>query len=154
MINIITKSDLLQQMLRKNKKLKFVKLPFKRYETVLNYEGGISKEVLDIITIIEESKIDSDGNLESKFSNTPISLNELSDGSKTVMYIYYRTKVRNENEIINITECGPNAIEYILKKYSDADLNLYLEHLEFPANVNCNFKINNNIVSNTNEIFE
>lgn len=134
--------------------MKYIRFPYKRYETVIAYEGGISKEVANIINSIEECALDTDGNMKSKFTNTPISLDRLSEGSKTVIYVYYRTILEKVNEIINITDCGPNAIEYILKNYSDKNLTLYLGHLEFPFDIKCTFKINNIIVKNINEIFE
>ncbi len=153
MINIITKRDLLMQMLNTNKSVKYIKLPFKRYETVIAYEGGISKEIANIIKTIDGCEIVDEG-INSKFTKTPISLDKLSEGSKTVIYVYYRTKVVNKSEIINITDCGSNAIEYILKNYANKDLTLYLGHLEFPEGIDCKFSINNSIVNNTNEIFE
>lgn len=153
MINIITKIELLEHMIKENKSLRYVKFPYKRCETVIAYEGGISSEIVNIVNSIDECKLDAEGNIESKFTNTAISLDKLSDGSKTVIYVYYRTIVEKSNEIINITDCGPNAIEYILKNYSDKNLILYLGHLELPMNIKCKFKINNDIVENTNEIF-
>ena len=125
MINIITKIELLEHMIKENKSLRYVRFPYKRCETVIAYEGGISSEIVNIVNSIDECKLDAEGNMESKFTNTAISLDKLSDGSKTVIYVYYRTIVEKSNEIINITDCGPNAIEYILKNYSDKNLILY-----------------------------
>lgn len=152
MINILTKSNLLEELLSGN--MKYIRTPFKRYETVIAYEGGISEEIKDIIVNIDECMLDGNGVLYSKFTKTPIGIDKLSDGSKTTIYVYFRTKVPNENEIINITECGSNAIEYILKNYNDSDLTLYLGHLEFPMDLECTFKVNNNLVVNTNDIFK
>jgi len=154
MINVIINKELLDKKLEEEKEYRFIRLPFKRYETVIAYEGGISKEIKNIIETIEECSVDKDGNVESKFTHTPIGLDKLSEGSKTVIYVYYRTKVEKEKEIINITDCGPNAIEYILKNYQNSNLTLYLGHLELPKDVVCRFQINGETVNSTNEIFE
>lgn len=153
MINIILNSDMLTEMLQ-DENVKYVRLPFKRYETVIAYEGGISKNIEDIIHFIEECDFDNDKRLISKFTNTPIGLESLSEGCKTTIYVYYRTKKINKNEIINITDCGPNAIEYILNNFNDSDLTLYLGHLEIPDDVKCTFKLNGKVMNNTSEIFE
>lgn len=152
MINIITKSDLLEELLSEN--VKYIRTPFKRYETVIAYEGGISEDIKDIIVNIDECALDDNGVIYSKFTKTPIGMDKLSNGCKTTIYVYFRTKVLNENEIINITECGSNAIEYILKKYNDSDLTLYLGHLEFPMGLRCTFKVNGNLIMNTDDIFK
>ena len=47
MINIVTKSDLLEELLSEN--MKYIRTPFKRYETVIAYEGGISEDIKDIM---------------------------------------------------------------------------------------------------------
>lgn len=154
MINIIINEDVLEDILNRNNNLRFIRLPFQRYNTVIASERGISKGIENIINVIEECTVNKAGDIKSKFTDTYIGLDKLSDGSKTVIYVYYRTKVVNKNEIINITECGPNAIEYILKNYSNSDLTLYLGHLEIPRNLECTFKINGDIINNTNEIFE
>ena len=155
MINIVINKDILNDLLDNNSNLKFIRLPYKRYETVIAYAGGINTDIEKIIASIEQCVADKESNnFQSKFTNTPLGLDSLSEGSKTAIYVYYRTKIVNKYEIINITSCGPNAIEYILKNYSDAELTLFLGHLEFPKNINVQFKLNGVIINNTNEIFE
>mgnify|MGYP003305380188 CR=1 FL=1 len=123
------------------------------YVIIISYENGISDGIKDIIYKIEECNIDENGNIESKFTNTPISIHMLSEGSKTAIYVYYRTKVPNKKEIINITSCGPNAIKYILENYEAFNLILYLGHFQIPTDVKCNIEFNGTIIKNTSDIF-
>lgn len=154
MINLITNKDFLDKLLTGNNNLKFIRLPYKRYETVIAYTGGINADIEKIINDIEQCDADRDtNNFQSKFTNTPLGLDSLSEGSKTTIYVYYRTKVTNNSEIINITSCGPNAIEYILKNYSEADLTLFLGHFEIPRNLKCKFKLNGEVINSTDDIF-
>ena len=65
----------------------------------------------------------------------------------------YSIKVEKyKDEIINITGCGENAIEYILKNYKDYNLKLFLGHYEIPLGVESKFKLNGKEYSNTNEV--
>ncbi len=128
MINILKNREILQK--RINNGYKYVECPFKRLNTVISYEGTISDNIRVIVKEIEECEIE-DNNLISKFTGAPIELNKLSDGCKTAIYVYFRAILKpNKHEIINITECGPNAIKYILENYRDRQLNLYLGHWE------------------------
>lgn len=131
----------------------YIELPYKRFNTVIAYEDGISPSVKNIINTVEECKIEN-GNLISKFTHTAIELGKLSEGCKTVIYIYFRARlVPNQKEIIDITLCGPNAIEYILNQYNDAELTLYLGHWELPKNIKTEFKMNTEIIKNSSDIF-
>ncbi len=150
MITIINDLSIL-----KNRDLRYVKTPYKRIDTVIAYEKNkyLSDNIKDIIRGVDSCNTEG-GNLISKFTNTPIQLGKLSDGCKTVIYVYFRARlVPNSNELIDITSCGPNAIEYILKNYSDTDLKLYLNHWEFPKDVKAKFIFNKEIIENTNELF-
>lgn len=152
MINIIIDTDRLKEL--QDNGYKYVMLPYKRYETVIAKEGTLTSEIIKIITEVENCRIDSNGNVESKFTNTPISLDSISEGAKTTIYVYYRTKVVNNHEIINITSCGPNAIRYILENYNDSSLVLFLGHLEIPRDVENAFMINGEIVNGVKDFFE
>lgn len=152
MINIIVDVDRLKNM--QDNGYKYVMLPYKRYETVIAKEGKLTPEITKIIHEVENCKIDDNGNVESKFTNTPISLDSISEGAKTTIYVYYRTKVINGHEIINITSCGPNAIRYILENYNDSSLVLFLGHLEMPKDVEKPFMINGEIVNGVKELFD
>mgnify|MGYP003300805448 CR=1 FL=1 len=152
MINIIINSDILAELQKQG--YHFTRTPYKKYETVIAKEGRLSEEITKIIKDVENCHLDNNGNVISKFTNTPISLNSISEGSKTIIYVYFRTKLPQINEIINITSCGPNAIEYILKNYNHYNLTLYLGHLEFPNDLIVDFKLNNTLIHSTNDIFE
>ena len=152
MINILINRDLLKDLIT-TKGYTYVEFPFRRYETVIAFKG-ITNEIKNIINTIDGCVLDETNNVISKFTNTPISMDSISDGAKTAIYVYFRTQVFSEREIIDITNCGPNAIEYILKNYSEADLTLFLGHLEIPQGISCKFKLNDSLMHTTSEIFQ
>lgn len=152
MINILINRDLLKDFID-TKTYSYVEFPFRRCETVIAFKG-ITDEIKNIINTIDGCKLDEANNVISKFTNTPISMDNISDGAKTAIYVYFRTQVLSDKEIIDITNCGPNAIEYILKNYSKADLTLFLGHLEIPEGITCDFKLNGNLMHGTSEIFK
>jgi 2-hydroxy-3-keto-5-methylthiopentenyl-1-phosphate phosphatase len=152
MIRIITKKEVIQELLQKGYKI--IKRPYDRYDTVIANEGGISKEIEDIIKSVDECRVDENKNIVSKFTETPLDMSRLSDGSKTVIYVYFRAIVnKNKNEIISISSCGPNAIKYILEHFNDQDITLYLNHWQFPDSIEQEFKLDDEIIHNTNEIY-
>lgn len=139
--------------LLKKQGFKYIKTPYKKVNTVIAYEKGISENIKHIINSVEICEV-HEGNLISKFTNTPIELDKLSDGCKTVIYVYFRAiLVQNNKEIIDITGCGANAIAYILRNYSDKNLMLYLGHWEIPKNIKVAFYMNDECIKNTNELF-
>lgn len=134
---------------------KFVDFPYDKLETILAIENGFKGYMLDVIKKVEQCSIDSNGNLISKFTNTPLSISKMSDGCKTIIYIAYAVeKSENSKELINITECGPNAIKYIFEKFKDYDLYLYLEHWQIPRDVDVNFMFNDIEYSNTSVLMK
>lgn len=152
MINIIKSNKLLKNKIDNG--YKYISQPFKKFSTIIAYEDGISKEIEQIISEVDSCKI-SGMNIISKFTDTPIELGKVSDGCKTVVYVYFCTSLlASDNEIIDITECGPNAIRYILEHYGNKDATLYLSHSEFPDDVNVSFYINDTIkINSTMELF-
>lgn len=109
--------------------------------------------MLDTIEKVEQCNIDTNGNLISKFTNTPLSISKMSDGCKTIIYIAYTIKKSNNSrELINITECGANAIKYILENFKDNELYLYLGHWQIPKNININFEFNSIKFSTTTDL--
>ena len=155
MLNLIINKDILDNRL-KDGNLRYIKSPYDRFSSVVLYENGISEGLKHIISNIENCEVNEAGDIKSKFTGRFIGQDKISDGCKTAAYVYYRTKVLNKDEIINITDCGPNAIEYIIKEYSEYDIVLYLGHLEIPINLECRIKINNDEepIVNTDQIFQ
>lgn len=132
---------------------KFIDYPYDKIEVILAIENGFKEYMLDAIKEVEQCNVDINGNLISKFTNTPISISKMSDGCKTIIYVAYTIEKNiNSKELINITECGESAIKYILEKFKDSDLYLYLDHWQIPKNVNVKFKFNDIDYSNTNEL--
>lgn len=66
----------------------------------------------DIAIKIDKCTVDSRNNIISPFTNAPIRVDQLSDGSRTAEFIYVYTQLGNTVEIICITSCGPNALKY------------------------------------------
>lgn len=59
---------------------------------------------------VQENKI-KNGNLISKFTNTPLSISKMPDGCKTIIYIAYTIEKNiNTKDMVNITVCGGKAI--------------------------------------------
>lgn len=132
---------------------KFIDFPYDKLEAILAIENGFKGYMLDAIKEVEQCDIDMNGNLISKFTNTPLSISKMSDGCKTIIYVAYTIEKNiNSKELINITECGANAIKYILENFKDSDLYLYLEHWQIPKNVKVKFKFNDVQYSNTNDL--
>lgn len=150
-ITIINKPELRDDMLQHE--YKYIIAPYSRFNTVIAYENKISDAVRNMALDIDGCKI-ADNNLISKFTHTPIELNKLSDGCKTAIYVYFRALViPNNKEIINIAECGANAIKYILEHFGNSDVVLYLNHWEIPGDVEMVFRLNEDtIINNTNEL--
>ncbi|MBQ2237918.1 MAG: hypothetical protein II321_00585 [Lachnospiraceae bacterium] len=134
---------------------KFIDFPYDKLEAILAIENGFKEYMLDAVKEVEQCNIDSNGNLISKFTNTPLSISKMSDGCKTIIYIAYAVeKSENSKELINITACGPNAIKYIFKKFKDCNLYLYLEHWQIPRDIPVNFKFNDVEYSNTSVLMK
>lgn len=136
------------------KKCKFISLPYKRFDMVLKYEGGISQDISNIIKFVDESDISTNGMVVSKFNNEEIEVTKISEGAKTVAYVMFCYKKKYVSEVINITSCGPNAIKYILENYADSNLELYLGHYDIPRDVECRIRFNERKIKNTNQIYE
>lgn len=152
MIEIIT-SKYEYKIAEVKDKYTYIKFPEDYLEDIIYKEGGISEQLKEIIRIIENTEVTEAGDLISKFTNKPIGISYLSEGSKIVIYIYYSIKTgRYKKEIIDITGCGENAIEYILRNYENYNLKLFLGHYEIPLNIKCRFKMNSKWYNNTSEI--
>ena len=108
----------------------------------------------DIAIKIDKCTVDSRHNIISPFTNAPIRVDQLSDGSRTAEFIYVYTQLGNTDEIIDITSCGPNALKYIFEKYKECSLNVLLTHLEIPKDIIFDFEYNGYLLHNTSEIFE
>ena len=132
---------------------KFIDFPYDKLETILAIENGFKEYMLNAVKEVEQCNIDDNGNLISKFTNTPLSISKMSDGCKTIIYIAYKVdKNQSSNELINITECGPNAIKYILENFKNCDLYLFLDHWQIPKNIDIKFKFNDVEYVNTNDL--
>lgn len=131
---------------------KIIKTPYGRFDTIISITGLV-EEIKQIIFEIDACNFDTENNLISKFTQTPIEISNVSDGCKTVVAIWYNIKRNNKTEIINITSCGANAIKYILEHYKEEELQLYLQHYEIPRNIDCTFRYNGEVMNNTNDIF-
>lgn len=149
MLSIITNKDLFDI-----KKHKFISLPYKRFDIVLKYEGGISQDIAKIIKDIDECDISTNGMVISKFNKEEIETFRISEGAKTVAYVMFCYKKKFIKEIINITSCGPNAIKYIIENFAESNLELYLGHFDIPNNIECKIKFNERFISNTSQVFE
>ena len=76
---------------------------FNRYTSEL-LDGRAS----DIIKIIDNSEMQSKYVINSRFDGTLLNVDKLSTGCKTVLNIMY-----NPDKIIDIRECGENALDVI-----------------------------------------
>ena len=149
MLSITTNKELLGMT-----KYKFISLPYKRFDMVLKFEGGISQDIAKIIKTVDECDISTNGMLISKFNGNEIEVTKISEGAKTVAYVMFCYKKKFVKEAINITSCGPNAIKYIIENFSESDLELYLGHYDLPDNVECKIKFNGKVICNTNQMFK
>jgi hypothetical protein len=132
---------------------KIIEFPYDKFETILAIEGGFKGYMLDAIREVEQCDIDMNGNLISKFTNTPLSISKMSDGCKTIIYIAYTIEKNiNTKDMVNITVCGANAIKYILEKFENSDLYLFLDHWEISKNINVKFNFNDVEYSSTTDL--
>lgn len=157
MIDIITRSNkgLLET---KYKHLQYVEYPWKLFDEVssLMYKSGESGELERVIADVEGCGTLPEQNMFlSKFNGMPLRLSSLSTGSQVVLCIYYLAK-RNavSDKVIDITDCGGNAIEYMLKNYNDFDLTMYLGHTELSSNEELTFKVNGEVKKGVYSIME
>jgi hypothetical protein len=150
MIKIFTSAEAINQLVKQG--YQRIEILSDKYRTVVSYEEGMSDGVKNIIETIDGCKVEG-ANIISKFTNVPIGIDAISDGAKTCIYVYFRARVvPDPKEIINITECGPNAIEYILKNFSDSDLTLMLYHYNIPSHTEVEIIFDNVLIHNTDEI--
>lgn len=131
MIEIITKlqKHLLDTKYKDYKLIKYPETQFLDVSSIL-YKKGEGVEVGRILEEVEGCGYISRGNMmESKFNGVPLQLSCMSTGSKIITCIYYMAETgKAKDKIFDITECGNNAINYVLKHYSKYDLKLYLGH--------------------------
>lgn len=130
MISIISMGNRYNNECSKNKKyIEFID------ETVYNSSKNLFKigeypEIEKIIREVEGGEPISEGMFKSKFNESPLGYDALSSGSKVIIGIYNLIKTdRFQDKVIDITDCGFNAIRYIIDNYSDYDLTLYLGHM-------------------------
>lgn len=90
---------------------------------------GEYAEIERIIRDVEKCEPVSQGIFKSKFNGMILGYDALSSGSKTIIGLF--DLIKNDevsDKIIDITDCGFNAIKYILNNYGSYNLNLYLGH--------------------------
>ena len=135
----------------------YMESPYEIFGSVLDALGkdGYAEEVRRVIHEVEGCELVCDSNVtqfRSKFDGTPLGLTYLSTGSQVVLCIYYMIKNGyTEDRIINIVDCGKNAIEYILRHYSDSDLTLYLGHYDI-GHMECKFMLNGEVANDMYDI--
>lgn len=144
MINIITLKNR-ETINTTYKHIKYMEFPWSIFNIVSSalYKYGENKEVCRVIQEVEGCGTINEKTFISKFNGVPLQLLSLSTGSQVILCIYYLIKLdKAKDKIIDITDCGSNAIKYILKYYGNYDLTLYLGHYELYKDMECNFLIN------------
>lgn len=151
MIQIINNSKIVNNL--KNQGYNIIDSPEKEFDKILAYCNGINAEIEKIIHEVEGSEV-KDNKLISKFSGEFLDINKLSGGSKSVVAVYFRARlVPNNKDVLDITGCGSNAIEYILNNYGDADLKLIVNHFELPYETKVKVMFNNVVLNSLYELF-
>lgn len=102
---------------------------------------------------IDNCTIDEQQRIISPFTDTDIKVDQLSDGSRTLEFIYVYAKLGRKGDVIDITSCGENALEFMFKNYKDFDVELLLTHLEIPQEIQVDFEYDNQMFHNTSELF-
>lgn len=157
MINIITLRNK-QSIKNEYKHLNYIEYPWMLFDDVsaLLYKSGDSKEIERVIKEVEGCEMEENQTMFiSKFNGVPLKLSFLSTGSQVVLCIYYLIKLDMAKEkIIDITDCGANAIEYIIKHYNKYDLTLFLGHYELYEDKKYTFLVNGKQVEHLDAILE
>lgn len=129
----------------------YIEFVWKLFNVASNYlyQSGDQHEVERVIHEVEECETINNTMFKSKFNGVPLKLSLLSTGSQVILCIYYLIKTeQTAGKMIDITDCGSNAIKYILKYYNEYDLTLYLGHSDLYQDMECEYKLNNEIVYN------
>lgn len=156
MINIISK-DRVEDIKDKYGNMVYIEFPWQLFynaSKVLNQLGEY-EEIERVIREVEGCEPLPGKQFRSKFNGETLGISELSTGSKVVICIYYLIKIDMvQNRIIDITDCGSNAIKYILTHYNESELNLFLGHEDLRDDFACEFMLNGNMAHRLFEISE
>lgn len=119
----------------------------------LLFEEDFLRRHSEIIMDIDAAKI-VDYNMQTiitPFGTT--SLNNLSTGLKTVLNIcFIKEKWPERNYIVNINECGNNALEYVFELVSNSNIGVYLTYYPIYMPDEYTYYINNKIITDTDEL--
>lgn len=89
----------------------------------------------------------------SKFNGVPLKLSYSSEGAQIVLYLQYLIfNDSYKDKVVDITNCGGNAIKFILKYFNGYDLTLCLRHNQLGLDMECTFIVNGKEVSSLMEI--
>ncbi|MCM1222064.1 MAG: DUF4869 domain-containing protein [Lachnospiraceae bacterium] len=144
MINIINYKNR-QAINTEYKHLKYIDCPWSIFNIVSSalYTNGDAQEVTNIIQQVEGCELINSENFKSKFNGVPLKISSLSTGSQVILCLYYLIKNNQiQDKVINITDCGNNAIKYILQHYNKYNITLYLGHYEIYGDIECNYLLN------------
>lgn len=157
MINIITKSYS-HDIKNKYSDKKLVSYPWLYFDEVCEYLYKNSKfiEVERALKEIDGCEIvENQDNpiFISKFNGVPLRLSYSSEGAQIVLYLQYLIFTNSyKDKVVDITNCGGNAIKFILKYFNDYDLTLCLRHNQLGLDMECTFMANGEEVSSLREI--
>lgn len=124
----------------------------KEYNKKFDIES-IYKLQRELAVKIDNCTIDEQQRIISPFTGTNIRVDNLSDGSRTLEFLYVYAKLKRTDFVIDITSCGTNALEYMFRNYKDFDIELLLMHLEIPQEIQVDFEYDNQLFHNTSELF-
>lgn len=89
----------------------------------------------------------------SKFNGVPLRISYSSEGAQIVLYLQYLIfNDSYKDKVVDITNCGGNAIKFILKYFNGYDLTLCLRHNQLGLDMECTFIVNGKEVSSLKEI--
>ena len=155
MLNLITDSSILEQI-QQNSNIKYIQNPDKQFDDIIDdiikTEQADEKSrsamnyLAEIASKIDKSPLTKSGtHIISKFTHQPVSVKYLSTGAKTA-FICYITGENHSSDIVNLTGCGGNATEFIIRTLQDKDINLFIQHYELPLSKGYKIQINGGVV--------
>lgn len=120
------------------------------------FDEQLSDNDIKIIETIEQTKVFNDNTIQNRFSGTPVCIENISSGCKTLLAI---TKAIRNNEIdkyvFNLTNCGSNAISYLATEIAkDIDIHAYLSHTDLGTSKNCHIKIGNETFTDATKAYD
>lgn len=107
---------------------KLIVYPDAVFDTEMGDIGKLTKEELMLIEELEGLKFveGSSGLLEGRLGRT--SLENISTGLKTVLILSYMGRNNKQGFCVNITECGPNYLDYAFEYAYKGGIPVLLRH--------------------------